>query len=307
MVALTAAVAFGAVTAQAWGPGVHAYVADQANKKAGWKNVNEMYGGMAPDVINYMFFSPDLPAMYSATHFQFAPLFDAAANQAEGSLALGFLTHNNAWGADYTAHSGSLTLDPSRGYVIQKAQILVGMLKQDPGFASLGIPDAITLEICHPMIESSVDLLMTSVDPKLGEKMVLAAAERSDAFPQLLARAYANSFAQYFNNDADAAAQALVDAEDLFRQIVTAQGVAFQQDLPTAMDLIADQNTAMAAGFLSQYGVQLPEGFQIKPLIMTLVGAGMVLCQDDFAAEIQATTKAVQTNLNTQGYKYPQF
>jgi hypothetical protein len=306
LVAFAAIGLLGAMSAQAWGPAVHSYVADQVNKKAGWKNVYEMYGGMAPDTINYMFFSPDLPLMYGATHFNFAALFDAAETPAEQALSLGFVTHNMAWGADYTAHTGSASLDPTRGYVIQKALILVEILKQDPNYASLGIPDAITLEICHPMVESAVDLLMMSKDPAIGRKMAGAAQERSGAFPQLLAKAYAGPFAQYFGGSEQAAEEALIQAEAVFRQIVIEQGMAFQQDFPEALDLIADQNTAMAEGFLSQLGVVLPEGFAVKSLIVNLIGGGIMLCQEDFETEIDATVDAVRMNLEAQGYRCPQ-
>ncbi len=33
------------------------------------------------------------------------------------------ITHKGLWGADRTAHSASLALDPTKGYVITKAEI----------------------------------------------------------------------------------------------------------------------------------------------------------------------------------------
>jgi hypothetical protein len=70
---------------------VHAYIADQIAKKAGWKNVNGMYGAMAPDVINYMFYSPNLAQMYMATHLDFEALWNEAGTPQERTLAYGFV------------------------------------------------------------------------------------------------------------------------------------------------------------------------------------------------------------------------
>jgi hypothetical protein len=290
----------------AWGPGVHAYIADRIGKKAGWKNVDEMYGAMAPDVINYMFYSPYLPEMYFATHFDFKRIWKAAQTPRERALAYGFLTHNNAWAADYSAHTGSLSLeDHAKGYVIQKAELLAEILEGDAGYASLGIPCEITLEICHNMIENSVELLMAQVERDLGKKVVLAVRGRSNAFPRLLARAYSPLFAEYFNNSGKQAAEALVSAETVFRQIVTAQGYTLQQDLPVALDQMAELNAQLAEGFLAQYGVVLPEDFDSKGLIADLIVIGMTLCQDDFEAEVSATVKEVEKNMARYGYRFP--
>jgi hypothetical protein len=294
--------------ALAWGPGVHAYIGDQIAKKAGWKNVNEMYGAMAPDVMNYMFYSPYLQEMYIATHFDFEPLWDAARTPQERTLALGFLMHNNAWAADYTAHTASLSLpDHTKGYVIQKAEQLAVVLESDPDYSLLGIPHEVTLEICHNMIENSVELLMAQVDRKLGKKVVEATRERGNSFPRLLVRAYSPLFAQYFNNSEEQAALALVNAESVFRQITMAQGLALQQRPAVALDQIAELNVQLAEGFLAQYGIELPEGFDTKGLITTLIVAGMQLCQDDFEREIDATVRAVKENLVQNGYRYPQY
>ena len=292
----------------AWGPGVHAYVADHVSKKAGWKNIDEMYGAMAPDVINYMFYSPHLSDMYAETHFNYERMWAAAETTRERVLAFGFLMHNNVWAADFSAHTGSLSLgDHGHGYVIQKAALLSTILESDPAYASLGIPHAITVEICHTMIESSVELLMTQIDGDVGKRVVLAATERSNVFPRLLARAYAQLFAPYFNNSELQASEALLAAETVFRQIMTAQGEMMQQDLPIALDQLAGLNAQMAEGFLAQYGVVLPEDFDAKGLISNLIAAGMMLCQADFEEEVRATVEAVRENLVQYGYRFPQY
>ena len=38
-----------------WGWAVHTYIDDHLGTNRGLRNMNEIYGGMAPDVFNYMF------------------------------------------------------------------------------------------------------------------------------------------------------------------------------------------------------------------------------------------------------------
>jgi hypothetical protein len=287
---------------------VHAYIADQIAKKAGWKNVNEMYGAMAPDVINYMFYSPNLAQMYMATHLDFEALWNEAGTPQERTLAYGFVMHNNAWAADFTAHTASVSLqEHSRGYVIQKAEILAVLLENDAAYASLSIPHAITVVICHPMIENAVELLIAQADPGLGRKVVLAATGRSDAFPWLLARAFAPLFAGYFGNSEQQGIEALVTAEAVFREITLIQGNTLQQELPVALEQMAELNVQLAEGYLAQYGVVLPPGFDTEGLITSLIGVGMLLCEDDFLGEVARDHKCGEQNMASSGYRLPQY
>ena len=50
-------------TAFSWGIATHAYINDQLNKKQDYMNLQEIYGGMAPDLFNYLAVDPphDLP------------------------------------------------------------------------------------------------------------------------------------------------------------------------------------------------------------------------------------------------------
>jgi redox-regulated HSP33 family molecular chaperone len=148
---------------------------------------------------------------------------------------------------------------------------------------------------------------MTQIDGEVGQRVVLAATERSKVFPGLLARAYAPLFTPYFNDSEQEASAALVAAEAVFRQIMAAQGQMLQQDLPVALDQLAGLNAQMAEGFLAQYGVVLPEDFDAKGLISTLIAAGMMLCQADFEEEVRATVEAVRENLVQYGYRFPQY
>jgi len=77
--------------------------------------------------------------------------------------------------------------------------------------------------------------------------------------------------------------------------------------LPVALDQLAGLNAQMAEGFLAQYGVVLPEDFDAKGLISTLIAAGMMLCQAGFEEEVRATVKAVRESLVQYRYRFPQY
>ncbi|MCL4477241.1 MAG: hypothetical protein M1508_13645 [Nitrospirae bacterium] len=62
--------------------------------------------------------------LYIATHYDFLKVWDASRNEVERSLAYGFVSHNDMWGADFTAHHSGRTYGQTEGYVIAKAEIL---------------------------------------------------------------------------------------------------------------------------------------------------------------------------------------
>lgn len=75
----------------------------------GLDNLQEMWGSVAPDFLNYIFDSAVCPGWVSGqTHGTYAETFlkvwDAASSEKEDTLACGFLKHNQQWGADYVAH-----------------------------------------------------------------------------------------------------------------------------------------------------------------------------------------------------------
>jgi hypothetical protein len=115
------------VQAFPWGSATHAYVIDQIMRKGGPPRL--MYGAMAPDVFNYFFENTTLrDQLYGMTHFDFMKLWDASKGPSDRPSAYGFVSHNNEWGADSTAHIKSLTFMPTEGFVITKAKYLWGMI-----------------------------------------------------------------------------------------------------------------------------------------------------------------------------------
>jgi hypothetical protein len=106
----------------AWGSATHGYIDDHLGKKGPVRNLNEIYGGMAPDAFNYLFSNLNwLNYLYVETHYEDNLLvWKKADTILEKAVAFGFVSHNGMTGADATAH-GSYAYDAPDGWVIAKA------------------------------------------------------------------------------------------------------------------------------------------------------------------------------------------
>ena len=220
------------------------------------------------------------------------------------SLAYGFASHNDLWGADSTAHHPGLTFGQAEGYVIAKAKMLAEILKQVPEYAALGFPDAVTLEISHELVEDGVDLLIKGMDPSIGQKLSSSAMSRTSNFPVLLVKAYARDFSQFSGISYQNASKFIIAAEKEFRQSIVFYGQALMQDDATAIQLIAEGTAEVATSFLEANGIALPPNVDIVPLIEFAIEQSIDLCVGDFAAEIAATIDFVGKNLQAQGISY---
>jgi hypothetical protein len=307
-------VAVGLLASEAfpWGWAVHTYIDDHLGTDRKLRNMNEIYGGMAPDVFNYMF--GYLPFLSNQTHgdyetgeSHFMKVWDAARGRLQKSLAFGFVSHNDLWGADFTAHHQCMTCgpDPVKGYVIAKAEELQLILM--PVLESYGIllnPDDV-LDIAHEMTEAGIDLLVKrTLDSRIGQKIVSSSLLRDPGFPLLLVKAFAGDLADYAGINRFEAARIIVSAEREFRKSMILYGTALNQDEATALMLISEQLAAVAEGFLAANGVDLPEEVDLVPLIQFAIGTSMEICADDFADELKKTTTFVEKQLKTHGVSY---
>lgn len=297
-----------------WGWAVHAYIDDHLGKKRGLSNINEIYGGMIPDIFNYMFDDPNTLGYLSYhTHNEFMKVWREARCGLEKSLAYGFVTHNDVWGADSTAHHSGRTFGQRKGYVIAKAEVLkpivLGALKQlfeqipsDP--PDPVILDAIASEVSHELVENGIDILMKIVDPTIGHKIMASALLRSPELPYLLVRAYAADFSDDADISFHKAAKIITSAETEFRRSMIFYGQALLQDDATSIELISEQTANIAKSFLAAYGIEIPPGLDVTPLIMLLTQEAIAACADDFASEIMATVGFVTDNLVMEGIAY---
>lgn len=294
-----------AAMAFAWEKGTHAYIADLLRKKGGAQNLEELYGAMAPDAFNFIFADPG-PWLYEQTHFLFGKVWDAAKTGTERSAAAGFLTHNNVWGADTTAHTASRTLDPGEGYIISKAKALHGMLMTDPTYAAFfGDPTVlgVALEICHNLVESAGDVILKSYDPALGRKLVSIVNRPKPTIQNLMVKAYAADLAEHAGISRSDAAGLIIQAENEFRLGAIGYGYLLQGDDETLIANIVAQFKALAGAFLAAYGLPVPDDETLEALIRGGLDASMFLCAGDYMAEVNATVEFVAGNLKTYGIK----
>jgi len=271
---------------QAWAPGTHTYVASQL-KDDGRNQAEVLYGAIAPD-FNLLKSMSSTDPLFLATHYQALRPWDAALTRDERALAWGFATHNEAWGADRTAHIGSLTLpDTSQGYVIQKAHVLQLTLQQQLTAAGMGafLP-MVTADNCHFILEYGLDLLARQMHPNLGAKLVEAASHRSASMGSLMGRAYAPGDPQ--------GAASLAAMESIWRTFMVRYGHILKESEDKALPLMAD--------FLVDLGMQLnvlPQlGPDLRPALVQLIELGLAdaiaICTPDFGTEIQATIQALR-------------
>lgn len=284
----TLALAASATLLQAWGPGTHTYVAYQL-KDVGTNKAERLYGAIAPDFNLLKSMSSDDP-LFLATHYLALRPWEVAQSPEERALAWGFATHNEAWGADHTAHIASLTLtDSAQGYVIQKAGALQATLRAQLTAAGMdAFLPLITLDNCHFILEYGIDLLARRLDPYLGTKLVEAASHRSPAMGPLLAVAYAPG-------DLEGGAT-LASMEGVWRTFMIRYGDILKQPEDKALPMLAD--------FLVDLGVQLkvlpPLGPDLRPAMVQLIQLALAdsiaLCAPDYPGEIAATIRALQTS-----------
>ncbi len=280
-------------TALAWGPATHAYLADQLGKKRGVKNALDLYGSMAPDLFSLQFGSPFGSNLYLQTHFKFMNIWDRARSGRQKALAAGFVSHNDLWGADSTAHHASRTLSPAEGYVVTKARALAAEAPLPEG---LGIPADTAGELYHVFVEAGVDVLTRRLDPLLVQKITRAALARNWGFPYLLSRAYAADLAVYYGTE-DLARRAIFAAEAHFRKSMMLYGMALAQDEATAVELLAEELADLAEGFLAGRGAALPPREVVHQIISLEIQRAMALCAPDFEKELAGTIASIDQQL----------
>lgn len=304
-----------------WGSATHVYIVDHLNKKQGLTDMDEarnrIYGGNGPDFFNYAF-NEYSGYLYPQTHDNFMTVWDAAGTVTEKALAYGFVSHNDVWGADSTAHHSGITYGQDEGYIIAKAYILRAILEQIPGFNALGLPENIALDVSHNLVENGVDILIKRMEPSIGQKLMDSAIYRSDEFPAMLINAYAGGLSEFFGITYEEASGIIDETESEFRNNLIDYGYVLTQDEDTAVQLISDTTASLAMNYLAAYGIgelrddgtlKLSDGSIISsadlfPLIEYAVRTSMDICESDFKREIKATIGRVNGNLSSHNISY---
>ncbi len=295
-------------SALSWEKGTHAYIANLIKGGWGQSSVEALYGAMAPDAFNFLLAMPGLAYrdfLYQGTHYEFQKVSDAVRFGYEKPGAMGFISHNNEWGADRTAHTHSLTLDPGKGYVIIKAEMLNAYMMNDPGYAALlGDFPGVALEICHNLVEAAGDVILKRYDPSLGSTLVELAERPRANVQNLMVRAYALDLAEFskstpFPIDLEQARGLIIQAESEFRLGAIGYGYLLQGDEETLVANIIDQFKGLAAAFLAIYGLPVPDDATLTALISGGLGISLQLCEADYMTEVHATAEAVLAEIKS--------
>ncbi|MDI6697342.1 MAG: hypothetical protein QME85_00180 [Candidatus Saccharicenans sp.] len=285
--------------ASAWERGTHAFIAHKLKKASGPYDIEEMYGAMAPDAFNYLFTPPYIlyrDFLYDQTHHHFLKIQYAVKYGYEKASSYGFISHNNLWGADSTAHIASLTLLPDEGYVITKAKALDEYLKTvSPDYYNLfkDFP-AVALEVCHNIIEAAGDIVLVRYDRSLGAKIMQIAARPKTNMQNLMVRAYAKDLADFSQGTAtpmtrEEAEMFIRVTENEFRTSCIAYGWLLQQDELIILENVIEQFKELAVAYLTAVGLPVPDEPLLTALLEGSFKAAIGLIENDYLPEIIAT------------------
>jgi hypothetical protein len=290
----------------AWGWAVHCYIDEQLSTKWQIRNANQLYGGFIPDMFLYRFDAPKYRDYLSdQTHNNFMPVWEAAKSVPGKAAAFGFVSHNEEWGIDSTAHVSCLTCGEETGYVIAKAEVLAPILKLILSQYDLNLDDVVVVEIAHEFVEYGVDILLKeNLDPTIGAKIAAAASPPNPNIPLVVEKAYAEDFAENFGIRYPDALQFFKSSEKQFRQVMAFYGQALMQDRDTAIYLLAQRLAEVAEAYLATYGITLPPELDITPLAQFGISTAMQICALDFENEVNATSEFVQGQLLAHGISY---
>jgi hypothetical protein len=300
-----------AQSAFSWGNATHVYFAKGLGARFGLTNAHEMYGAVLPDAFNFIF-DANGQFLYDATHHRFLPVYQNAWKPSLKSTGFGFVSHNDTWGADYTAHHDAFT-SPGEGYAITKGAILapqlMPVLVQILNNAGLPSPDAdyvaslLAPEMGHDLSETAVDLLVRrNLDRAVGERMMAAAQTRPADVLQLLANTYAPDLSAYTGiPEADARAL-IIGAEKEYKTLITQYGLAFTLAEPKTIAMLAAQ-TAPVAEMMIEANVPGIDVTVTPEQVAEFIQAAIAVVEPDYRRELAATLRFVERNLRENGVR----
>ncbi|MBN1847462.1 MAG: hypothetical protein JW932_02655 [Deltaproteobacteria bacterium] len=255
---------------QAFSSATHIYIAEKVFNPIRNK-IDLYYGSMAPDMALYVADAVRWPSAFLDTHYHYMDLRSYARGNIQTAFAKGWLTHNEAWGADYFAHIEYPFGSGNDGYVIQKATQLVDMFEM------------LNIEFAHFAIEVAIDLLLKNDDPSLGGKLLFANLLRSWQDRNLLANVlvWQERRTDWFT---------LAMSELTFRNLIHQYALAFSLPGQQAKDALAELGVQLAS---EMYGI---EGVTPEQLFVIL-DAAISLCVADYQDVIHHTINQIKNNL----------
>ena len=307
MLAVHAQVAFG------WANATHTYLAKSLGAHHGFQNLNEMYGAVLPDAFNLV---PGVGTYLDGqAHTNYMAMVKRGWRCDLKALAFGFTSHNDLWGADFTAHhEGRTTSGP--GWVVLKSTVLapdvqteVEKILNDAGVPSVyvsAIAPAAALELSHNLVEIAVDVLVKrNLDPEIGSRMWLAAKLRPLDTPLLLAAAYACGLSQAAHISVLDATKLIIGVEKEYREYCVQYGKAFSLPPPQDVLALSVQGAAFAKEALEKvqvlFGITSPYPVTVDPQVVAgfIEAAINVSIQyPDYNDELQATLSYLEGTMH---------
>jgi hypothetical protein len=286
----------------AWGTATHAYLA----KGAGQGNLNsqEIYGATVPDLFNLMLDSLDYDYLVDRTHYHYGNVKKKARGMGLESFAFGFVSHNEKWGADDSAHRNGWTT--REGYIIAQSTLLgpqlrpqVQVILENSGvpLASL-VAGVLAPQLAHPIIETAIDLLIKrNENPLIGQELLQSALDRSSIVPDLLVAAYGKSLARRMNVSEEGAGSFIRDAEGGFREMMIRYGEILSKDEEEAIQDLANEGAALIQGYIeSATGTQV----EVPPeVLVEFLHLAIQQVEENYNGEIAATLSHLQQRLNS--------
>jgi hypothetical protein len=287
--ALIPASAFG------WGAATHAWFARELGNQFGTLNMEEMYGSMLPDLPNYMVDQSQAAFLFQKTHYEFMAFVNKA--QCLGDIskasAYGFASHNEAWGADFTAHIDGI--NTGDGYVIAKSTPVALYIS---GILGRPADDPLVIYLAHSAVEFGVDLrVKRQMDTQIGARMLLSAVCRSPQIPLLLVSAYARDFAAATGMSYLKASAILLKTEADFRQLLMLYAGVLSKPATNDEDIMALAQLGVQL-ISEQSGITLPQAALENILVYVTEGSNIL---DDYQDELNKTLTFVDAGLSSQG------
>jgi hypothetical protein len=299
-----------------WGTLTHVYFANNLGVMVGPRNQNEIYGAVLPDMFGYDFSPSGLTADYMF-HTQadvYWGLYGSAMSPYAKAAFYGVFTHNNiddkVRGADWYAH-GVYPMS-EEGWVIRQGASLASkpeiatyvMGKLDGQKLPDGTPvSSVFLPVVgHTLIETAVDILVRRCeDPLAGGRLILAARNRTNDVPQVLA-------ALFGNPSGHPTPQEVLDGEGAFREQMLGFGQLFLLPEQLLIQEISKQTADVAQKFLQgALGVTNPPSFD-PAKIAEFIRIAIAQVKPVYHRELMATLCSVRNNMAKYGPQdYPVF
>lgn len=287
-----------------WGNATHVWFADKLGVRFGPLNQNEMYGAVLPDLFGYEFTNQKALAADFGLHTAgqiFWALYLSASTPEERACFYGMFTHSNApdiKGADWYAHGpypGDLT-----GWVNQQGMELA-VLPDVYGYVSALVNydqqaiDNFLPVVGHTLIETAVDILVKrNEDPFVGVKLYLAARNRSDEVPSVLARVIAKADPSF------PSVGYTTKREAAYREEMMQYGQLFVMKESDIIAVLSQQTALVAQAYLQAIGVN-PSSPVDPARIADFIGIAINQVSSAYHNELVSVLGQVKTNLGAIG------